>query len=259
MREKNLLSGQKEKELSLNQKGIRFAKQAVKSAAGLLYPPRCPLCDRIIPLGKGRVCGECQRKLPWIVQPYCLRCGKTLDSLEKEYCRDCLSHPHEFTQGIAAFRYEKAMRVSIRRMKFSNRREYLDFYAEAMVFRAGKWLPLWKPERILPVPMHWMKKNRRGYNQSELLAKKIGELTGIPVLYHAVRKLRSTKDQKELSGQERRSNLKDAFEVSGGLSGIKSVLVIDDVYTTGSTMDEISRTLKCAGVRNVFFLVAAHR
>lgn len=144
-------------------------------------------------------------------------------------------------------------------MKFSNRREYLDFYAEAMVFRAGRQLSLWRPQRIIPVPMHWIRRRKRGFNQSELLAEKIGKLTGIPVMMHAVRKQRNTKDQKELSGQERRINLKNAFEVTEDLSGIRSVLVIDDVYTTGSTMDEISRVLRRAGVKDIFFLVTAHR
>lgn len=250
MKKKNLLS---------DQRVVRYVKRAGKSALGILYPPRCPLCDRIIPVGKDRVCGECRGELPWIIQPYCLKCGKMLDRSEKEYCDDCLKRAHDFTQGIAAFRYAGKMRDSVQRMKFSNRREYLDFYAEAMVWRAERWLFLWRPQRIIPVPMHWMKKNRRGFNQSELLAKKIGSLTGIPVMPHAVRKRKNTKDQKKLSGQERRTNLKNAFEVSEDLSDVQSVLVIDDVYTTGSTMDEISRVLKSAGVRNVFFLVAAHR
>ncbi len=242
-----------------DKKGFGYIKRAGELAVGLLYPPRCPLCDRILPLFGGRVCGDCRKKLPWIVQPYCLKCGKMLDAWEKEYCADCLGHSHDFTQGIAAFCYAGDLRGSVQRMKFSGRREYLDFYAEAMVYRAGKWISLWKPQRIIPVPMHWKKKNRRGFNQAELLAKKIGKLTGIPVLSRAVRKRKNTKDQKELSGQERRINLKDAFEAAGDLSQIRSVLVIDDVYTTGSTMDEISRTLKGAGVKHVFFLVLAHR
>lgn len=234
-------------------------KNLLKFAVDILYPPRCPLCDRIIPPGGDRVCVECREEIPWIIQPYCLKCGKMLERSEEEYCDDCLKHAHNFTQGIAAFRYAGKIRGSVQRMKFSNRREYLDFYAEAMVWRAEKWLSLWRPQRIVPVPMHWIKKNQRGFNQSELLAGKIGEITGIPVLRHAVRKRKNTKDQKKLSGQERRTNLKDAFEVSGDFSSIRSVLVIDDVYTTGSTMDEISRVLKRAGAENVFFLVAAHR
>ena len=255
MKRKELLSYGK---LS-DKKVIRYARRAGEFAVGILYPPRCPLCDRIISVGGDRVCGECRGELPWILQPYCLKCGRMLDRSEKEYCEDCLARAHDFTQGIAAFSYAGKLRASVQRMKFSNRREYLDFYAEAMVWRAEKWISLWRPGWIIPVPMHWMKKNRRGFNQSELLAKKIGRLTGIPVLSHTVRKRKNTKDQKELSGQERRKNLKNAFEVSGDLSGVQSVLVIDDVYTTGSTMDEISRVLKRAGVRNVFFLVIAHR
>ena len=261
--QKDLLLKRKDDLLSdgkLSEKrGIRCAKQAGRIVLGILYPPRCPLCDRIIPVGRERVCGECREELPWIIQPYCLKCGKPLDRSEKEFCEACLAHPHDFTQGLAAFRYAGKMRDSVQRMKFSNRREYLDFYAEAMVWRAGKWLALWKPQTIIPVPMHWIKKNRRGFNQSELLAKRIGKLTGIPVLSHAVRKMKNTKDQKGLSGQERRTNLKNVFEVKEELSGVQSVLVVDDVYTTGSTMDEISRTLKRAGVKNVFFLVTAHR
>ncbi len=196
-----------------------------------------------------------------------MKCGKPVGSREEEFCGDCLRTGHLFDQGRAAFTYSGAMRRSVYRMKAQNRRDYLDFYADAMVRAGGRCLEAWRPEVIVPIPMHWKKRAARGYNQSELLAVRIGRLTGIPCDRKLLRCVRYTGVQKELGRGERLRNLKGSFEArqSGehrkifentADSGIPSrVLLIDDVYTTGSTMDEAARALRAVGVRQIFFLV----
>ena len=232
----------------------RFQKKSWKFFLRFLYPVRCPVCDRLLPVESFGVCSSCEKELPWIVQPICMKCGKMLDSFQREYCWNCMRYPHWFDRGIAAFSYTGSLRSSVKRMKFGNRQDYLDFFAESMVKQGRKWLELWKPDVIIPVPMYWIKKNRRGFNQSELLAEKIGRLTGIPVRKDILKKIRGTQDQKQLSLEERRKNLESAFSLKKQPEGIRTVLLVDDVYTTGSTVDALASVLKQSGVEKVYFL-----
>lgn len=182
-----------------------------------------------------------------------MKCGKPVESPEKEFCGDCERTRHLFDQGRAAFTYSGSMRKSVYRMKFQNRRDYLDFYAEAMVRTGERYLSCWRPEVIVPIPMHWKKRAARGYNQAELLAMRISRLTGIPCERKLLRCVRYTGDQKELGRNERLRNLRGSFEVCSATPS--RILLVDDVYTTGSTMDEAARALRTAGARQLFFLV----
>lgn len=225
------------------------------SVSKLLYPPRCPGCDTVIrPASISYCCSDCRNKLPFIHHPYCFKCGKPIKKTE-EYCPDCRKTRHEFDQGRAAFLYLSIMKRAVYHMKFMNRRDYLDFFAAAMTECVQKNLPAWKPEVILPVPMHSSKLKSRGYNQSELLATRIADLTGIPVNNSLLYCARKSGEQKTLSREERRRNLQGCFKVKKDQEIPVRVLLIDDVYTTGSTMDELARILKLAGVREVYFLV----
>lgn len=221
----------------------------------LFYPVHCPVCDRILSVGSCGVCDDCEQKLPWAIQPLCMKCGKVLEDDRREYCRDCMKYPHQYDRGIAAFEYTGSMRHSVQQMKFHNRRDHLDFYADSMVKQGQRWIAAWRPDVIIPVPMHWKKKNQRGFNQSELLAEKIGRQTGIPVRRDIVKKNRNTADQKTLSQAERRKNLEAAFCLKKDPEGIRTVLLVDDVYTTGSTVDALASLLKKNGVKYVYFLV----
>ncbi|MCD8012319.1 MAG: ComF family protein [Lachnospiraceae bacterium] len=285
----------------LHQKPMQDKKWADQSAAdrreGALP------CDQIRPARSAKinlVCDSCRPTLPWVSEPACMKCGKPLDRAESEYCEDCTRTPHLFDQGRAAFAYSGAMRHSVYRMKFQNRRDYLDFYAEAMVQAGQRCLCLWQPQVIVPVPMHWKKRAARGYNQSELLAVRISRLTGIPCDRKLLRCVRYTGNQKELNRRERLENLRGSFEVrlpesapkdaafrrsnlrtpesspgsaasrrsvgaregAGGMPERRGtydfmpsrVLLVDDVYTTGSTMDEAARALREAGAQQIYFL-----
>ena len=98
----------------------------------LLYPPRCPVCERILLPKEDLICGECQKALPYVEEPFCMCCGKPLLHHEKELCADCETRGHIFSEGRAVFLYEKGIRLSVNRMKFLNRREYLPFYARCL-------------------------------------------------------------------------------------------------------------------------------
>lgn len=184
-----------------------------------------------------------------------MKCGKPVADERTEYCDDCKRQRHFFDQGVAAFTYTGALRASVHKMKSANRRDYLPFFAESMTQVLMMRLSSWRPELILPVPMHPKKQRRRGYNQSELLAVRIGDITGIPVEKTLLRCTKITPSQKELDRKERMKNLYNSFAVCEPFPKVSRVLLVDDVYTTGSTMDEVSRILKSQGVQHVFFAV----
>ena len=137
--------------------------------------------------------------------------------------------------------------------KYFGRREYGRFYAKAMCLYAGKELERWKPDIIVPVPLHWKKQRMRGFNQAAFLAEEISKLTGIPADAALVKKTKKTRSQKKLDAAQRRKNLKEAFQVSKEVKG-KKILVVDDVYTTGSTMDAMASCLLEKGACKVWFL-----
>lgn len=219
----------------------------------ILYPPRCPVCHGILK-GKNGICPECRKRLPYIKEPKCKKCGKQLEREEQEYCRDCNRYSHAFDRGAAVFVYDDIMRRSISMFKYHNRREYAKVYASEMYKNCGWFLKQASPEVLLPVPVHRQKKRQRGFNQAELVAKELGKLMKVPVdADYLVRKEKTT-PQKELTRGQRRMNLKEAFEVCPKGEYYKRVLLIDDIYTTGATMDAISEILRENQTKIIFFL-----
>ena len=146
------------------------------------------------------------------------------------------------------------MRASIARFKYRGRREYADFYAEEMVKSLGELLLSWEPDALIPVPLHKSRMKRRGFNQAELTARKIGESLGIPVKTGLLLRTKKTSPQKELNDTQRRANLKNAFQVSQNDVRLKNVVLVDDIYTTGSTMDAAASVLLEHGAEKVYFL-----
>jgi len=221
---------------------------------GLLYPRRCPVCHEIVE-EKGEVaCGICRTRLPYIREPFCLQCGKPLLMEEQEYCSDCTRKTHAFYKGRAAFAYDEIMRRSIARFKYAGRREYADFYAEEILRKYAREMLHWKCEVLVPIPLHSSRRRNRGFNQAELLAEKISKRSGIPVDRTLLYRHKKTHVQKELDDRERLTNLKNAFSVRKGKIPYKNIILVDDIYTTGSTMDAAAKILKENGIQTVYFL-----
>ena len=137
--------------------------------------------------------------------------------------------------------------------KYFGCREYSRFYGKAMYLYGRDLLALWQPQMIVPVPLHWRKQKIRGFNQAELLARELSRYTGIPVNTRLLKKNHATRSQKKLDAAGRKQNLREAFQVVGNPAG-KSILLIDDVYTTGSTMDVLAKLLLEKGASHVYFL-----
>lgn len=218
----------------------------------LVFPGRCPVCDEILPVGQ-RICESCRPFLLWAKEPVCMRCGKPVEQENTEYCEDCRHKNHLFRQGKAVFLYGGKIRKSLYRFKYHGRREYARFYAQEAAAAWGRWIISRGIEVIVPVPMYRGKKRLRGYNQAEVFAKALGRELELPVK-NLVRRTRDTVPQKDLNVKERKHNLKNAFQLQSNIVKYKKVLLVDDIYTTGSTMDAVTEVLLRAGIVDVYFI-----
>lgn len=222
-----------------------------------MFPGRCALCDEVLPVGQKYLCSVCRDKPREIGEHYCLYCGKPV-SEEVECCDACKKMKWSFEYGRAAFLYDSVMRQSMKRFKYHGRQEYAAYYGAVLQKKYGDWIREIAPEVMIPVPIHRKRYRKRGYNQAELIARELGKRCGVPVDSGYLLRKKNTLPQKELSFQERRSNLRDAFCISeqgGELSKYgKCVIIIDDIYTTGSTIEACSRVLCNHGTKKIYFL-----
>lgn len=220
----------------------------------LLFPRRCPVCGDIVqPFGE-LICPGCVAELSPVRQPACKKCGKEVESSRMEYCYDCARHPRAFEQNFALLNYNAAASRSMSAIKYKGRREYLDFYSQAACRRFAKAIRRASPDVLVPVPVHPSRRRIRGFNQAELLARHVGRQLQIPVCPKGLKRAKKTLPQKELNQEERLQNLRQAF-VPGILpEGVKTVLLVDDIYTTGSTLEACARVLKSMGAEKIYGL-----
>ena len=234
--------------------------------ADLFYPPRCPLCAGVLPpLPRLRrecswqelVCISCAKELPWIREPVCKKCGRPLedDREEEEYCAQCARTERPYVEGRGVFSYRGALRRSVLQMKYYNRREWLTFFAAAMTPHAVDAAVRRGVRTIVPVPCSRKKKRQRGYDQSVLLAKQLSDRSGIRMCADSLIRTRDTRALSGLGMRERRENLEGAFTVLHAERLEEPVLLTDDIFTTGSTLEECCAALGRAGIREIYFLV----
>lgn len=219
----------------------------------LLFPRRCPVCDDIVPAGEGLVCRQCFTKPQYIMEPRCRRCGKQLTGDTGIYCKDCTQRRHVFDYGYALYDYQ-SMRKSIYRFKYNRRCEYAVFYAKEICRNLWDEICIMHADAIIPVPVHKSRLRSRGYNQASLVATELSRLTGIPVYKDLVQRVKKTIPQKELNIQERQNNLKKAFNIGTDVVKLNKTILVDDIYTTGSTLDAVALELKKHGVESVYFI-----
>ncbi len=221
-----------------------------------LFPPRCPLCDGVRPIGEPVCHPTCRSKVFSVGEYTCMKCGKPVADEGREYCYDCEVKKHSFTTGVSTFVYEDTMQKSMLRFKYHGRVEYADWYVAELWKKNATRLKAFGADWIVPVPVHKVRYRKRGYNQAAVLAKKLGEYMDVPVAEHLLKRGKRTTAQKQLNDRERLRNLLDAFELSKSVikkmrTTPKRVILIDDIYTTGSTLEACTRVLRKAGVTDV--------
>ncbi len=241
--------------------------EVMDEALRLIYPRHCPVCDGLLPwveiengiINKGRLIHRsCSVKVRYIRGATCMKCGKPLaiSDKEKEYCADCIRVHHVFDRGFSVFDY-RSISGSIYKFKYMGRQEYAMFYGVAVKRHLGKELMKLGIDAIIPVPMYKNKQRLRGYNQADLLADAVGRECNIPVYKNVIKRNKNTLPMKELDARGRRINLKKAFNIAQNDVKFKCILIIDDIYTTGSTIDEIAHEFRIAGVDRIYFLTLA--
>lgn len=221
----------------------------------LIYPRRCPVCEKVLAPRDKFIHIDCRNELEFIQQPTCLRCGKPVDTKEQEYCFDCNQKVFHYIRGFPCIKYDKRMSKSISAFKYYGRKEYADFYVDELLHRYKETFSRMKFDVLVPVPIHKSKRVIRGYNQAELIAEGIGEAIGVEVDVKLLLRNKKTLPQKELDEKERLKNLIQAFSInkSGSIKAYQRVLLVDDIYTSGATIEACARILKEAGVKEVYY------
>jgi len=221
----------------------------------LLFPPRCVICDEVTDDKARGVCKACTEKIAYIKPPFCMKCGKQVME-GAQYCKDCLRREHRFIQGMALYDYA-GMSGALYRFKYAGRSEYARFFGRELAERGGGFLSLIKPDALVPVPIHTSRKRMRGYNQAELIARELSRHTKIPVNCDLVTRIKKTLPQRELSESERQNNLKKAFKILQNDVKLSTIVIVDDIYTTGSTIDAMAEALFGTGVKRIYYMALA--
>lgn len=238
------------------EKEKKWAEGWKEQAVGVLFPRRCPVCGEIV-MPKGElICPGCRGLLRDVKGNLCLKCGKELVNEDGEYCFGCMRHPKSFVRGAALLNYNEVSAKSMVQIKYKNKREYLDFYSREMVDRLGEKIRGMQGDVLVPVPVHPERLRKRGFNQAQELAARLSKLTGIALCTDLLIRSRKTAPQKELTPGQRLKNLEQAFQVNreSCFREVDSVILVDDIYTTGSTVEACTRVLRKAGIQRVYFL-----
>ncbi len=220
----------------------------------IFFPRTCPLCETLLP-GKTLICQNCVKDVFVIAEPKCQKCGKALRSRDKLFCWECSKKERFFDRAVALFEHQGKIRESIYRFKYKNQRAYAAYYGDMAIRQYGELIKSWKIDAIVPVPIHKKREVKRGYNQARVFAKEIAKRSGLVMMDDIIIRKINTNPQKNLSDSGRYFNLQGAFGINTEkIKKVKNILLVDDIFTTGSTVDMCSRILKKAGAKKVYVL-----
>lgn len=237
----------------------RTALQLHRRVFPVLFPRHCPICNRLVPYGT-YIHEECRRDLPLIFSPVCMRCGKPVSSSTNEYCYDCRIFPKSFQGGISLFLYNKKTRPIMTAFKYKNQRGLADFFIQELYHYRLSQLKSLNIDAVIPVPIHKNKYKKRGYNQAALLSSRLALILNLPHYPDMLIRSVDTLPQKQFSPQARLNNLKKAFRFNSRYDNLLSkntsfsILLVDDIYTSGATMEACTRVLLESGITGVSVL-----
>ncbi len=234
---------------------------AARRLVAALFAGDCLLCGD--ERGTGLLCRECAEALPSLPEAHCLRCAQP--TAQGATCGHCLAHPPHYDRTLALYRYQFPVDKMIQSLKYRGQLPLAGWFGERLgtlcretfaVSEGADPVPDSAPDLIVPLPLHRQRLSRRGFNQALEIARPVAKMTGIPLVPLLCQRIRATTPQVELPWKERAKNVKNAFMCNASLAG-KHVLLIDDVMTSGATLDECARTLKLHGAEKVTIAVAA--
>ena len=229
---------------------MRFGwKRAVSHGIRLLYPPRCVCCDRVVAHNQS-LCPACAAALPRIEGKVCPACGR-----EIEFCGR--THRFEFERCVAPFYYLDPIRQGIHLFKFRERKNSAAFFAMEMSAVIQARLDVTALDLIVCVPLSKQRERERGYNQAGLLAMELSGMLALPCHTQALRKLFDNRPQHTLTREERMGNVLGAYEADPDVVHHQRILLVDDIQTTGATLNECAKVLKLRGASQVVAATAA--
>jgi ComF family protein len=233
--------------------GLRQTGQHVMDG---LFPPQCPCCNEQVDI-PGSLCAVCWPQVTFISEPACISCGypfeyKIEDDLQ---CGNCIANPPYYSKGVSVFQYDDFSRQMVLAFKHADRTDLAKVFAKWMARVSASQIQ--EDTLIIPVPLHPGRLLKRRYNQSALLSRHIGAQINRPVLMQGLDRTKRTPSQGGKSLKARFRNVKGAFKVASTaqqqITG-KHILLIDDVYTTGATLNECAKSLIKAGARDITIL-----
>ncbi|MBI2985493.1 MAG: ComF family protein [Deltaproteobacteria bacterium] len=238
----------------------------LSQALDWLYPPRCRYCRESISKDEDYFCHACWAKIRLVSPPLCTRCGRPfLDAGGDDHlCGACLMHAPYFekARSWACYPSEESeghpLREIVQRFKYRRKVSLGKPLGRLMARGCYSFLSGCPVDLVIPVPLHPKRLRWRGFNQAVILAREVGRLWKLPVDPFILVRSRETPPQTQLAEEERRKNMRGAFSLNPAKPvDAKTILLVDDVYTSGATVNECSRTLLRAGAKEVYVLTLA--
>lgn len=228
----------------------------LKSIINWIFSDKCMCCSKEIE-HNGMFCPECFKNIVFIDFPFCKRCGKMLPtSYDSEMlCDFCFNQERPFDIGRSLFVYNNQSRKIIMRIKKEADENIARKCAGMLIKRYENVIN--RADLIIPVPSHFLRILKRGFNPATIIASYISKLSGIPMANNILKRIKRTEYQKNKTLVERTENVREAFKVTRQTVSGKNILLIDDVITTGATISACSKTLKESGANTVIFTTIA--
>lgn len=230
----------------------------------LIYPDVCILCKKPTPPSckQEQLCPSCKNMIRKNIPPFCAKCSRPLSAPSdphNPFCKTCQRRSLYFDQAWGTCIYDDTMRRLIHLFKYGNKTALRHLFLELMLsFLDTCNIKLNDTDFIIPVPLHTTRFRERGFNQAQTLARMLSDKFNIPLSLKYIKRARHTPNQAKLSQKERWTNIQGAFKIKYSRDICsKNILIIDDLYTTGSTASEISRLLRDAGAKKISILSLA--
>ena len=244
----------------------KFATTGASGLLNIIFPPRCVVCSNYITEKKSFnlswLCEKCIEDIKFISPPFCSICGIPFPKGsrgENHPCGSCIKEPPAFDKAVSVFIYDGSIIKAIYSFKYGNKSYLFRPFGKLIIEKVEKEIHLREnPPLVIPVPLCNKRLRHRGYNQSALVAGYLAKELNLVIDYDSLIRIRETVPQTELNKKEREKNLINAFTVNNP-DKIKNsrIVLVDDVYTTGSTLKECSKTLKKAGAKKVYCISIA--
>jgi len=225
-----------------------------KSFLNLVFTETCHNCEIKLNAGESYLCSDCEKKLQPIIN-FCAKCGA---EITEQYCNYCKENRYDFTKARSLYRFSKEIQSLIHSLKYNEFTGVAEYFALRMSEYLHEYRPFSDIGLVCPIPLHRIKKRERSYNQAELLSRNLAKKLGIKHAPNLLQRVRYTETQTLLSKEKRCENVRDAFKINRkyDVKG-KNVLIIDDVFTTGATVNSVSNSLKHSQIGKIYVLTIA--